>query len=222
MEILAPILIVSLIGLLAGVILAVASIVMAVPKDEKAEALEEVLPGANCGACGYSGCPGYAAAMAKGEASPGLCSPGGEAVAKQCAEILGSGDVAVVRKVALVHCLGSCDNTGDKMEYDGIPSCAAALPLAGGAASCTVGPLSSYPVRLERLPPRRRKNPPASTARTARHSAEPSTIRFFISPASFFCSFRSETVMPAALGFIIPNRGGESITFYMRQNTYFV
>ena len=130
MEILAPILIVSLIGLLAGVILAVASIVMAVPKDEKAEALEEVLPGANCGACGYSGCPGYAAAMAKGEASPGLCSPGGEAVAKQCAEILGSGDVAVVRKVALVHCLGSCDNTGDKMEYDGIPSCAAALPFA--------------------------------------------------------------------------------------------
>ena len=139
MEILAPILIVSLIGLLAGVILAVASIVMAVPKDEKAEALEEVLPGANCGACGYSGCPGYAAAMAKGEASPGLCSPGGEAVAKQCAEILGSGDVAVVRKVALVHCLGSCDNTGDKMEYDGIPSCAAALPLAGGAASCRFG-----------------------------------------------------------------------------------
>ena len=139
MEILAPILIVSLIGLLAGVILAVASVVMAVPKDEKAEALEEVLPGANCGACGYSGCPGYAAAMAKGEASPGLCSPGGEAVAKQCAEILGSGDVAVVRKVALVHCLGSCDNTGDKMEYDGIPSCAAALPLAGGAASCRFG-----------------------------------------------------------------------------------
>lgn len=50
MEILTPILIVGIIGLLAGVILAVASIVMAVPKDEKAEALEEVLPGANCGA----------------------------------------------------------------------------------------------------------------------------------------------------------------------------
>ena len=72
MDILTPIMIVSAIGLLAGVILAVASIVMAVPKDEKAEALEEVLPGANCGACGYSGCSGYAAALSKGEAKPCL------------------------------------------------------------------------------------------------------------------------------------------------------
>ena len=64
MDILTPIMIVSAIGLLAGVILAVASIVMAVPKDEKAEALEEVLPGANCGACGYAGCADYAKAIA--------------------------------------------------------------------------------------------------------------------------------------------------------------
>ena len=63
MEILIPVLIVSGIGLVAGVILAIASIVMAVPKDEKAEALLEVLPGANCGACGFSGCSGYAAAL---------------------------------------------------------------------------------------------------------------------------------------------------------------
>ena len=52
MEIVTPIMIVGVIGLLAGVVLAVASIVMAVPKDEKAEALEAVLPGANCGAQG--------------------------------------------------------------------------------------------------------------------------------------------------------------------------
>ena len=63
MDFLTPVLIVGVIGLLAGVILAVASIVMAVPKDEKAEALEEILPGANCGACGYSGCSGYAKAV---------------------------------------------------------------------------------------------------------------------------------------------------------------
>ena len=70
MEFITPILIVGIIGLLAGIILAVASIVMAVPKDEKAEALEEILPGANCGACGYSGCSGYAAAMSQGCALP--------------------------------------------------------------------------------------------------------------------------------------------------------
>ena len=79
MEILIPVLIVSGIGLVAGVILAIASIVMAVPKDEKAEALLEVLPGANCGACGFSGCSGYAAALSNGEAKLGLCSPCGVA-----------------------------------------------------------------------------------------------------------------------------------------------
>ncbi|WP_322198852.1 RnfABCDGE type electron transport complex subunit B [Acutalibacter intestini] len=139
MDILIPIAIVGAIGLLAGVVLAVASIVMAVPKDEKAEALEGVLPGANCGACGYSGCSGYAAAMAKGEAAPGLCSPGGAAVAAQCGEILGSGAVEMERRAALVRCAGSADHTTEKMDYDGLPSCAASALLAGGASSCRFG-----------------------------------------------------------------------------------
>ena len=103
MEILTPILIVGIIGLLAGVILAVASIVMAVPKDEKAEALEEILPGANCGACGFSGCSGYAAAMAKGEAKPGLCSPGGADVAQKGAQLLGGGNVEMDYKTCLLY-----------------------------------------------------------------------------------------------------------------------
>ncbi len=139
MDIITPIIIVGVIGLLAGIVLAVASIVMAVPKDEKAEALEAVLPGANCGACGYSGCPGYAAAMAKGEAQPGLCSPGGAAVAAQCGEILGSGAVSMEKKAAVVHCMGSADNTEEKMNYDGLSSCTAATQLAGGASSCRFG-----------------------------------------------------------------------------------
>ena len=66
-QILVPVILVAAIGLIAGLGLAVASIVFAVPKDEKAEAIREVLPGANCGACGYSGCDGYAAALSKGE-----------------------------------------------------------------------------------------------------------------------------------------------------------
>ncbi len=139
MDILTPILIVGVIGLLAGVILAVASILMAVPKDEKAEALEEALPGANCGACGFSGCPGYAAAMSKGEAKPGLCSPGGAETARKCAEILGSGEVEVEYKTALVRCMGSYDNTSDKMVYDGIQSCSASAFLMGGISSCRYG-----------------------------------------------------------------------------------
>lgn len=139
MNLLTPVLIVGIIGLLAGVILAVASIVMAVPKDEKAEALEEILPGANCGACGYSGCSGYAKAMAQGEAAPGLCSPGGAEVAHKCGELLGAGTVEVEYKTALVRCMGSYDNTTDKMVYDGIESCSAAALLMGGITSCRYG-----------------------------------------------------------------------------------
>ena len=75
------ILLVSGIGLIAGAGLAIASVLMAVPVDEKAEAIEKALPGANCGACGFSGCAGYAAALAKGEAQPGLCAPGGKEAA---------------------------------------------------------------------------------------------------------------------------------------------
>lgn len=135
---LTPVLIVGGIGLLAGVILAVASIVMAVPKDEKAEALEEILPGANCGACGFSGCSGYAKAMAEGTAQPGLCSPGGAAVAGQCAALLGSGNVETVSKTAVVRCLGSDDNTGSRMIYQGLASCGA-VQLLGGQTDCRFG-----------------------------------------------------------------------------------
>jgi RnfABCDGE-type electron transport complex B subunit len=138
-EILTPVLIVAGIGLLSGLILAVASIVMAVPKDEKAEAIREMLPGANCGACGFSGCDGYAKAMSSGEAKPGLCTVGGEAVAKTISEYIGCDTGEVAKKVALVHCLGSYDNTSDKVEYQGIETCAGAAIVAGGIASCQYG-----------------------------------------------------------------------------------
>ena len=59
--------VVSVIGLISGLGLAVASKVMAVPVDEKAEEIQAALPGANCGACGFSGCSGYAAALSEGK-----------------------------------------------------------------------------------------------------------------------------------------------------------
>lgn len=137
--ILVAVLIVAGIGLVIGLILAVASAIMAVPTDEKVEALTEALPGANCGACGYSGCSGYAKALAEGTAKLGVCSPGGEETAKAIAEILGVEAGAVERKVALVHCMGSCDNTETKMNYQGVSSCKAAVSLHGGTGVCAYG-----------------------------------------------------------------------------------
>ncbi len=139
MEFIIAVAIVAGIGLLLGLGLAIASIVLAVPKDEKAEEILEVLPGANCGACGFSGCSGYAAALSKGEAAPNLCAPGGADVVQAIAELTGGGAMEIERKTAMVMCMGSFDHTSDKMDYDGIPSCAAATLTGGGNTKCSYG-----------------------------------------------------------------------------------
>ena len=80
MSVLIAFLIVGILGLILGLGLAVADKKFAVEKDEKLVALEEAMPGANCGGCGYAGCQAYAEAVFNGEAKPGLCSPGGDAL----------------------------------------------------------------------------------------------------------------------------------------------
>ena len=130
------IIVVAVIGLIAGLILSVASIVFAVPVDEKAQAIEGVLPGANCGACGFAGCSGYAAALAAGTAAVGLCSPGGPDVAEECAEILGVSAGSVEKKVAVIQCAGVCDVVDRKLEYDGIDTCQAVSLMFAGDSAC--------------------------------------------------------------------------------------
>lgn len=131
--------VIGIIGLLAGVGLAIASVKLAVPRDEKAEAIQELLPGANCGACGFSGCSGYAAALAKGEAEPNLCAPGGIDCATAIAELLGTSVGDFSAKAAVVACNGCNQNTQDKLEYSGLKSCSAAVQLFGGKGSCSFG-----------------------------------------------------------------------------------
>ncbi len=129
------VLIVAILGLVAGLLLAIASIVMAVPVDEKAVAIEEVLAGANCGACGYSGCAGYAAALAAGECEDtSLCSPGGSACAKAVAEIMGvaAGDSTPMTAVVLCHgTAAQLFGGGKACSYGclGLGDCEAACPF---------------------------------------------------------------------------------------------
>lgn len=138
MEILLPVIILGVIGLIAGVGLALASKFMAVPVDEKQEQLRECLPGANCGACGYSGCDGYAAAVAEGEAEPGKCPPGGAATAAAMAEILGV-EVETEQRIASIACGGNPESTKRKYDYSGMQSCSAASLLHSGPLECQYG-----------------------------------------------------------------------------------
>ncbi len=139
MEILLPILIVLGIGLLAGLGLSIASVVMAVPANERVAKVRECLPGANCGACGYSGCDGYAEAVAKGECAPNLCAPGGQSAAEAIGAVLGIAVQAGEKQVAVVNCNGSCENVQNKMQYRGPASCAAANMLYSGTKNCNYG-----------------------------------------------------------------------------------
>ncbi len=138
--ILIAVLIVSALGLLAGLGLAIASAIMAVPVDEKTEKIEEILPGINCGACGYSGCAGYAKALADGdESDTALCSPGGTEVSVLIARITGLAAGEVMPSAAVVLCQGSTKNTGDKRVYVGVPNCKMATQLFSGQRQCNYG-----------------------------------------------------------------------------------
>lgn len=138
MDILTAVLLVGVIALIAGLGLAIASVALAVPKDELTEKLRECLPGANCGACGYSGCDGYAAAMAHEGAPVGRCTPGGAQTLADTSAILGV-EGELVHSVATVRC-GGCDAVSPRTHiYDGIQSCRAAAQLYGGDKGCTFG-----------------------------------------------------------------------------------
>ena len=135
MSIIIPVLIVAAIGLVLGLGLALASKFMAVPTDEREAKIRECLPGANCGACGYTGCDGYAAAIATGEVEPDKCAPGGENTANALGEVLGI-EISSAPKVAFVACQR---NSKEKYEYTGKKSCLSASLVHGGPLDCQFG-----------------------------------------------------------------------------------
>ena len=148
-EILIAIGILGGLGLLFGLVLAAASKVFYVETDPRLDQLNECLPGANCGGCGYAGCGGYAEAVLNGEAPIGKCASGGNECAQAMAAIMGIKAEAVTRKVALVRCSGEkyYDKQGNqvtgaksKANYEGFHDCLAASKVGGhGPLSCKYG-----------------------------------------------------------------------------------
>ena len=139
-QILIAVIPVAVIGLICAAVLVIASKIMAVKEDERFPKVRECLPGANCGACGFAGCDGYAKALCDNPDTPtNLCTPGADSVAKQLSEVLGVEFAAAEAKVAFVHCGGDCEHTGDKVDYMGFSSCTAANLLFGGKGECTYG-----------------------------------------------------------------------------------
>lgn len=138
-EYVVPILFFLAIGAVAGILLTVASKFLAVETDETVEKITEALPGANCGGCGYSGCAGYAEAVAQGKAPTNMCKPGGPEVTEKISAIMGVEAVAAEREVAFVRCNGNCNATTDKYNYIGTPTCLASEKFYNGKSACRSG-----------------------------------------------------------------------------------
>ena len=138
MDIVIALVVLVIIALVCAIVLTLAASFFAVKVDERAAAVRDCLPGANCGACGFSGCDGYAAALSEGKTdNPSLCTPGGADVAAQVAEIMGLAAGDVVKKVAFVGCNGECKAENRKYVYDGIQSCKAVKLSFSGDTQCT-------------------------------------------------------------------------------------
>ena len=126
-------------GVAFGVVLAVASRVFAVKEDGRIARITEALPGANCGACGYSGCAAYAAAIVNGEASPDRCMAGGQRAAEVIGEVMGVPVVAAAPMRAQVMCSGNRSAAHYKYRYVGAQDCVAAARMGGGDKCCPNG-----------------------------------------------------------------------------------
>lgn len=109
-------------------------------EDPKIDEVEQSLPAANCGGCGFPGCRGFAEALVKAEdISEMNCPVGGVAVMATVAKILGKEVVASTPKVAVVRCNGTCDNRPKINQYDGATTCAIAAAHYGSETGCTFG-----------------------------------------------------------------------------------
>lgn len=127
----------GLLGAFFGIALAIAKKAFHVDKDQRIELIEEVLPGANCGGCGFPGCSGYAEAVVLQGANISACAPGGSECANAIAKIMGQEASTKEPDYAVIHCNGH--NVDTRFKYNGINDCRAAHALQSGFKGCPYG-----------------------------------------------------------------------------------
>lgn len=130
----------GVIGAIGAVILFFVAQKFYVYEDPRIAQVDEVLPQANCGGCGFPGCKGFADACVKAETMDGLnCPVGGSDCMNQIATILGRTAVAADPKIAVLRCNGTCADRPKTSQYDGAKSCAVAASTFAGETGCSYG-----------------------------------------------------------------------------------
>ena len=137
------------IALVAALVLYVCSKKFAVYEDPRIAQVNEVLPGANCGGCGFAGCGGMADALVKGADAGSIvglnCPVGGADVMGQVADLLGMAIANGEPKVAVVRCNGSCEHRPRIAEYSGLRTCAAMNSCGAGETAIHMNPETGLP-----------------------------------------------------------------------------
>lgn len=130
----------SVIGSSAAVILYFVARKFHVDEDPRIDEVEDALPSANCGACGYAGCRAFAEACVKAEDLKDFyCPVGGEETMNRVAEILGLEPVKRESQIAFIRCNGTCDHRPGTSHYDGASTCAIEAQLYSGETDCQWG-----------------------------------------------------------------------------------
>lgn len=127
------------VGLTFGTLITLADRKLRVWEDPRIETVTQLLPGANCGACGLAGCRAFAEAAVEGDVAPAKCTVMGEEGVAVVAAYLGVDAGEADRKVARLLCAGGSDVAARRARYVGIESCAAAHAVGGGGKACSWG-----------------------------------------------------------------------------------
>lgn len=138
-EIVITTLVITALGLVCGIALAIIAKKFSVAENPKIAEAEALLPGANCGGCGYAGCSAYAKAMVEGGAPVNRCGPGGAATAEALGKLLGLDAGNLEPLMAFVRCAGDRSVALRSSAYNGVTDCDAAEIVSGGWKACRYG-----------------------------------------------------------------------------------
>lgn len=125
--------------LLLVALLALANQKLRVEEDPRIDVVDDLLPHANCGACGYPGCRPFAEALVEGKVLPGKCTVSSPAGREAIAAFLGVDAGAEERRIARLACAGGSNVARNHARYHGLATCRAAAQVAGGGKGCFWG-----------------------------------------------------------------------------------
>ncbi|HMP29140.1 MAG TPA: RnfABCDGE type electron transport complex subunit B [Saprospiraceae bacterium] len=134
-----PIAALGTLTLLLAILLVIANKKLYVFEDPRIDQVEDMLPHANCGACGFPGCRPFAEAVVSGKILPGKCTVSSEEGRKKIADFLGVALGTEDKKVARLACAGGDNVAINKAHYKGVNTCQAATLISGGGKACSWG-----------------------------------------------------------------------------------